>query len=110
MRNLKICGKKLSADSSAANKFIIEFSVITEGYSEHQIFNCNETGLYFKIWPGYTLNSVNNRLDGTKKAKDMVTISACANTSGTIKPPLLLIRKAKNPRCFRNVLIYIFIM
>ena len=103
MRNLKICGEKLSADSSAANKFINEFSVITEGYSKHQIFNCDETGLYFRMLPGHTLASVNDRPDGTKKAKDRVTINACANASGTIKLPLLLIRKAKNPRCFRNL-------
>ena len=38
-----------------------------------------------------------------KKAKDRVTINACANASGTIKLPLLLIGKAKNPRCFRNL-------
>ena len=43
LRNLKICGKKLSADSAAANKFIYEFSNITEGYSEHQIFNWDVT-------------------------------------------------------------------
>ena len=81
LRNLKICGEKLSSDSSAANKFINEFSVITEGYSEHQIFNCDETGLYFRMLPGYTLTSVHNRPDGTKKAKDRVTINACANAS-----------------------------
>ena len=103
LRNLKICGEKLSSDSSAANKFINEFSVITEGYSEHQIFNCDETGLYFRMLPGYTLTSIHNRPDGTKKAKDRVTINACANASGTIKLPLLLIGKAKNPRCFRNL-------
>ena len=44
LRNFIICGKKISADSSTANKFINEFSVITEGYSEQQIFNCDETG------------------------------------------------------------------
>ena len=69
MRNIKICGEKLTADNSAANKFINKFSVITKGYSEHQIFNCDETGLYFRILPGYTLTLVHNRPDGTKKNK-----------------------------------------
>ena len=64
--NLKICCKKLSADSSAANKFINEFSVINEGYSEHQVSNCDETGFYFRMLPGYTLTSVHNRPDGIK--------------------------------------------
>ena len=51
--------------------------------------------------PGHTLASVHNRTDGTKKAKDRVKINACANASGTIKLPLLLI--GKNPRCFHNL-------
>ena len=102
MRNLKICGEKLSADSSSAEQFVNGFSAMTEGYSNDQLFNCDETGLYFKMLPGHTLASVHNRPDGTKKAKDRVTINTCANASGTIKLPLLLIGKAKNPRCFRN--------
>ena len=53
--------------------------------------------------PGHTLASIHNRLDGTKKTKDKVTINVCANASGTIKLPLLLIGKAKNPRYFRNL-------
>ena len=53
--------------------------------------------------PGHTLASVNDLPDGTKKAKDRVTINACANASGTIKLPLLFIGKSKNPRCFRNL-------
>jgi len=69
LRNLKLCGEKLSADSLAANKFINEFSVITKGYSEHRILKCDETGLYFRMLPGYTLTSVHNRPDGTKKSK-----------------------------------------
>jgi len=60
-RNLKICGEKLSSDTSSAEIFINEFISITEGYSEHQIFNCDETGLYFKMLPGHALASVNDR-------------------------------------------------
>ena len=96
--NLTISGEKLSSDSLSAEQFINGFSAMIEGYSVDQIFNCDETGLYFKMLPGHTLASVHNQPDETKKAKDRVTINACANASGTIKLPLLLIGKAKNPR------------
>ena len=46
--------------------------------------------------PGYTLTSVHNRPDGTKKAKDRVKLNACANASGTIK--LLLTSDLPDPR------------
>ena len=61
--------RKLSADSSAANKFINEFSVITQGYSEHRNFNGNETGLYFRMLPGYTLTKYTTGRMEQKKQK-----------------------------------------
>ena len=42
-------------------------------------------------------------MDGRKTKKDRVTINACANASGTIKLPLLMIGKSKNPRCFKHI-------
>ena len=79
------------------------FQAMTEGYSANQIFNCDETGLYFKMLPGRTLASVHNQPEGTKKAKDRVTINVCANASGTIKLPLLLIGKAKTHVVFAQL-------
>ena len=40
---------------------------------------------------------------GAKKAKEHITINACANATGTIKLPLLFIGKYNNPRCFRGI-------
>jgi len=84
LRKLTLSGEKLSSHSLSAEQFINGFSAMTEGYSAYQIFNCDETGLYFKMLPGHTLASVHNQPDGTKKAKDRVTINACANDSGTV--------------------------
>ena len=103
IKNLVICGEKLSSDVSSAEEFSKNFSELTAGYSADQLFNCDETGLYFKMLPGRTLSSCHDQPEGTKKAKDRVTINACANVSGSIKLPLLLIGKAKNPRCFRGI-------
>ena len=49
LRNLTISGEKLSSDGLSAEQFINGFSAMTEGYSAKQIFNCDETGLYFKM-------------------------------------------------------------
>ena len=56
--------------------------------------------------PENTLTSVHNQPDGTKKAKDRVTINACANASGTIKLALLLIKRA-NTRVVSVTLYYL---
>ena len=103
IRNLAIQGEKASADSGAAEDFQHEFPSLISGYNVDQIFNCDETGLYYRCLPDKTLASAfEKRADGRKKAKDRVTVSACANVTGSIKLPLLFIGKAKRPRCFKN--------
>ena len=68
------------------------------------MFNCDETGLYYKLLPQKSLAAhFEKSADGCKTQKERVTINACSNASGTIKLPLLLIGKSKNPRCFKNV-------
>ena len=70
----------------------------------NQIFNCEETGLYYQLFPKKTLAAHSEkRADGRKAPKQRVTINACSNASGMIKLPLLLIGKYKNPRCFKHI-------
>ena len=102
IKTLAVAGEKVSADVISADEFVSSFKDLTNGYSLDQIFNCDETGLYYKMLPGRTLTTAHNDPIGTKKAKERVTINACSNASGSIKLPLLFIGKAKNPRCFRG--------
>ena len=107
IRQLLLQGEKLSADKPAADNFIVTFQEFIEEnhYTLHQVFNCDETGLYyFKLMPDKTLaSSFEKSADGRKTQKERVTINACANASGSIKLPLLLIGKSKNPRCLKNI-------
>ena len=48
-------------------------------------------------------SSFEKSADGRKSQKERVTINACSNATGTIKLPLQMIGKAKNPRCFKNI-------
>ena len=68
------------------------------------MFNCDETDLYYRLLPQKTLASVfETRADGWKRAKDRVTISVCANITGSIKLLLLFIGKYDHPKCFSNI-------
>lgn len=106
IRELCLQGEKLSADKPSADKFVSSFQAFVKdaGYSLEQIFNCDETGLFHKLLPRKTLaGHFEKSADGRKTQKDRVTISACANASGDIKLPLVLIGKSKNPRCFKHI-------
>ena len=106
IRNLSLQGEKLSADREGGEDFITFFTEFIEekGFNLDQIFNCDETGLNFRLLPNSTLaTAFEKSADGRKKSKERVTVNACANASGTIKLPLQLIGKAKRPRCFQRV-------
>ena len=106
MAQYQLQGEKLSADHPAADNFIPDFQefIHKKAYSLHQVFNIDETGLYYKLLPPKTLAAhFEKSADGRKTQKQRVTISACSNATGTIKLPLLFIGKAKNPRCFQHI-------
>ena len=96
---------------NAADEFVSSFSTFVKGekFSMHQIFNCDETGLYYRLLPDKTLAaSFEKSADSRKKSKDRVTINACSNATGSIKLPLHLIGKAKKPRCFKGLKMDLF--
>ena len=104
IRQLSLQGEKLSANSDAAAEFTKSFPEFAQAYSLDQIFNCDETGLNFRLLPAKTLaQSFEKSADGRKKSKDRVTLNLCSNASGTIKLPVHVIGKAKKPRCFKGV-------
>ena len=51
LKNLSIQGEQASADFVTACDFQHHFSQMIEGYSHHQIFNCDETGLQYRLLP-----------------------------------------------------------
>ena len=96
----------MDADTPAADAFVSTFSrfVHEEKLCLDQVFNCDETGLNYRLLPEKTLAaSFEKSADGRKKSKDRVTLNLCSNASGSIKLKLHLIGKAQKPRCFKLI-------
>ncbi|KAH9129406.1 hypothetical protein LEN26_008995, partial [Aphanomyces euteiches] len=77
-------------------------SVIND-YSPNGIFNCDETGLFWRDLPSKSLVMRGENCKGGKKVKDRVTVLLTASSSGE-KMPLLIINKAYMPRAFQKKL------
>uniref|UniRef100_A0A452ILK5 HTH CENPB-type domain-containing protein n=1 Tax=Gopherus agassizii TaxID=38772 RepID=A0A452ILK5_9SAUR len=86
-------GEIHSADKEAADSYPIELKkLLEEGcYTANQVYNCDETGLCFKILPDRTLAT---RTD--------ITLLFCINKSGSHKVRPLRFGKASSPRCFHH--------
>ncbi|GFO12527.1 tigger transposable element-derived protein 6 [Plakobranchus ocellatus] len=75
---------------------------LLENYNADDIFNADETGVFYKCLPDKTLDFKGNVCIGGKKAKNRLTILLAANMSGSEKLPLLIIGKSAKPRCFNS--------
>ncbi|XP_067941901.1 tigger transposable element-derived protein 6-like [Watersipora subatra] len=72
-------------------------------YTYDDIFNMDETGLFYKLMVDKTLHFKGEKCSGGKLSKERLTVAHCANMSGTEKEVPIVIGKFKNPRCFKNV-------
>jgi hypothetical protein len=64
------------------------------------IFNCDETGLFWKLLPDRSLTT--SKIPGRKKQRSRVTFHFCTNMDGSIKLAPWVIGTAKNPHAFRR--------
>ncbi|XP_062500428.1 jerky protein homolog-like [Corticium candelabrum] len=106
IRQIALQGESLSADSAAIAPFVreLESRLKTGGYSSDQVFNADETGLWWRLMLSKSLVCRGERrAKNFKKAKERVTLLGCASASGTCRLPLAFINKSAKPRCFKNM-------
>ncbi|GIY07058.1 hypothetical protein CDAR_282281 [Caerostris darwini] len=78
-------GEAASSDMKAAEDYIKTFSdlIKAQGYISQQVFNCDETGLFWKKMPNRTyITTEEKMMPGHKPMKDRLTLALCANASG----------------------------
>ncbi|XP_069961022.1 tigger transposable element-derived protein 1-like [Cherax quadricarinatus] len=98
-------GEAASSDHKAAEKYVHEFQeyIEAEGLKPEQVFNCDETGLFWKKMPKKTFIAQEEKaMPGHKPMKDRLTLMFCANASGDFKVKPLLVYYSENPSVFRK--------
>ena len=99
-----ICGKNAAVDQEVCDDWKQrKLLPVLRRYDPSDVFNADETGLYWRLLPDKTHAITGEVCTGGKKSKERVTVLVCANMSGSEKLPLLTIGKFKKPRCFRGV-------
>jgi hypothetical protein len=99
-------GESASADKEEAEKFCRRFQefIKKEEYRPEQIFNCDETGLFWKCMPNRTYITKDKKSPpGYKPMKDRLTLLLGANASGDMKLNPLLVYHSENSRAFKKI-------
>lgn len=107
VREVKISGEIRSADVEAAEAFLPKLQELVEDLdlSPDQVYNADETGLYYKMVPDRTLATTKDTTatHGFKQRKDRITLLLTTNWAGTHKLKPLCIGKYARPRCLQHV-------
>lgn len=97
----KVCGESASVNIETCHSWINErLKGLLSVYEPENVFNADETALFYKCLPDKTLAFRDEKCHGGKQSKERLTILLAANMSGTEKLSPFVIGKSKKPRCF----------
>ncbi|XP_072141997.1 tigger transposable element-derived protein 6-like [Dermacentor andersoni] len=98
-----ISGESASADSDAAASWVADkLPGILSRFEAADVYNADETALFYQMLPGRTLALKGDDCRGGKQSKLRITILLCANLDGTDKRVPLVVSKSAHPRCFKG--------
>jgi hypothetical protein len=98
IRKYKQAGDSGSVDRGKAEGRLRELQDIVASYASHDIYNADETGLYWLATPEYTLAT--KKQSGKKQKRNRVTIFPTVNADGSHKLSLWVIGQYATPRSF----------
>ncbi|KAG7163950.1 Tigger transposable element-derived protein 1-like 79 [Homarus americanus] len=104
--NINIGGEEASADCVAAREFPPFLrEIMEEGqYTDDQVFNMDESGLFWKKLPSKTFVVKNaSKIRGRKLQKERITVLFTTNASGTCKLKLSVIHTARKPHAYKSM-------
>lgn len=95
--------ERVSPDVESLETFQKNFQdyLSKEGIDLDNVYNANETALFWKTLPDETL--LEKDAGDFYSPEDRVTLKVCSNYTGSHKIPLFMIGLYDKPRCFANI-------
>ena len=99
----KLHGEGQSADFVSREEWLEnQWPTIRDGYFDENIWNADESGIFYRALPDSTLTFRHDSAKGSKKMKDRFTALFCSSMTGE-KRKILVIGRFKHPRCFKRI-------
>ena len=103
-----ICQKSIAGEAGSVSEESVKpwlethLPELLAQFKPEDIYNADETGLFYKLQLDKSLNFEGEKCTGGKKAKERLTVLVCGSMAGE-KLPLLVTGRSKSPRCFAGV-------
>ena len=81
----KICGESKKVDLTKVEAWRESNSELLNSFSPEDIFNCDETALFYNLLPNRTLAFKGEKCHGRDVSKERLTVMLCSNMAGTEK-------------------------
>lgn len=98
-----VCGESRSVDGATVEDWKNRLPSLVQEYEPRNIFNADETGLFYNLLPSKTLSFRGESCHGGKHSKQRLTVLLFTNCDGSEKLPPIVVGKALKPRCFKSV-------
>lgn len=100
----KAAGEGASVEETIPDEWIRSiWPSLKAGYIDADIFNADETGLFYRLLPDKTMEYKGKECHGGKQSKERLTLLLCTNATGTDKLKPIVIGKSQRPRCFKGI-------
>jgi hypothetical protein len=96
-----VCGEGAEVPQDVVEDWSQRLPELLAGYDPKDVFNADETGLYYRALPNRTYVIKGDPAKGLKGSKERMTVLIACSAAGEKLTPLVIGRSAK-PRCFRG--------
>ncbi|UYV72368.1 hypothetical protein LAZ67_9002823 [Cordylochernes scorpioides] len=101
--SLVVSGEINKVSEETVTDWLTKFEEIKNEYKDEDIFNIDETGVFYNLFPDRSLDFKGTKCHGTSKSKERLTVVLCCNATGSEISKLWIIGKYKNPRCLNKI-------
>ena len=102
VKQFSVAGEDGQVNAETLESWAERLPEIVKGYELKDIWNADETGLFWRALPDKSLSVSKGRCKGGKYAKQRITVLLIANALGEKETPVI-IGHSQKPRCFKNV-------
>ena len=103
IKKMTISGESGDVSGDTVDSWKERVPEIVEGYQVEDVWNLDESGVFWKALPDKGFGERVKQCKGGKKSKQRFTVTFIVNGAGRSESMPIVIWKSENPRCFKGI-------